>query len=130
MSFFSAYLDASGHPDDEGDHSVLSVGGYAAAIESWIKFDGQWQAVLDSEGIKVFHMTDFVSGCGEFKGWSGKEPEKVERRKKFIASLVGCIESHCVQYFRESLYLRDYEKVNLEFMLEERIGKPYTVCVP
>jgi hypothetical protein len=125
MAMFSAYFDASGHPDNT---DVLTVAGYAAAIENWIKFENEWKEILSSEGVVAFHTTDFVSGLGEFVGWGGKEPEKVERRKRFIQQLMDCTDKLCAKFFRISVYLRDYDRVNAEFKLEEAIGKPYALC--
>ena len=125
MVIFSAYFDASGHPDQT---DVLTVAGYAAAVDSWVRFDREWQGILQAEGVSAFHMTDFASGEREFATWKGKEPEKVERRRRFIEELTRCLQRNCAKFFRESLFIPDYEKVNQEFMLSEAIGLPYAVC--
>ena len=125
MVIFSAYFDASGHPDE---HDVLTVAGYAATVDNWIKFECRWKEVLQSEGVTSFHTTDFVSGGGEFKDWKGKEPEKVGRRRRFVARLMKCVDDHCAKFFRSSLFIPDYNKVNEEFKLSEFLGQPYAVA--
>jgi hypothetical protein len=125
MAIFSAYFDASGHPDQS---DVLTVAGYAAAVENWIKFENEWKKILGGEGVTAFHTTDFVSGQGEFVGWGGKDPEKVERRKRFVQQLMDCTDKLCAKFFRTSVYLRDYNRVNAESKLEEAVGKPYALC--
>jgi hypothetical protein len=125
MVIFSAYFDASGHPDQS---DVLTVAGYAAAVDSWIRFDKEWQGILEPEGVTSFHMTDFVSGKGEFTSWKGKEPEKVERRRHFVEQLTCCLQRNYAKFFRASLFIPDYERVNQEFMLAESIGLPYATC--
>jgi len=125
MVIFSAYFDASGHPDQT---DVLTVAGYAAAVDSWVRFDIEWRAILDCEGVTAFHMTDFASGGGEFATWKGKEPEKVERRRRFVEQLTLCLQRNCPKFFRVSLFIPDYELVNREYALSETIGLPYAVC--
>jgi hypothetical protein len=125
MAIFCAYFDASGHPDET---DVLTVAGYVATVDSWVRFDREWQEILQAEGVSAFHTTEFVSSKGEFATWSGKEPEKVERRRKFVENLMGCVQNNCARFFRASLYIPDYERVDKEFVLSEAIGRPYAVC--
>lgn len=125
MAIFSSYFDASGHPDQS---DVLTVAGYAAAVDSWIRFEREWQEILRLEGISVFHMTDFASSQGEFASWRGREPEKIEKRRKLVEALTFCLQKHCAKFFRISIFLPDYEKVNLKFQLSETIGRPYAAC--
>jgi len=77
----AAYLDASGK--NEG-YSALCVAGLAAPIKKWIRFESQWKAALERQGVQVFHMTDFAASKKEFKGWHGD----TERRGRFIAELL------------------------------------------
>jgi hypothetical protein len=125
MAIFSAYFDASGHPD-QGD--ILTVAGYAATVDSWIRFDVEWKEILASEGVGSFHMTDFASSSGEFASWKGRDPDQVERRRFFIERLTKCLQKHCARFFRVSLFLPDYDLINSEYMLAETIGLPYAVC--
>jgi hypothetical protein len=125
MAIFSAYFDASGHPDNT---DVLTVAGYVGAVDSWVRFDREWQGILEAEGISAFHTTEFVSSQGEFASWKGREPAKTERRRLTVEKLMGCVEKNCARFFRASVYLPDYERVDAAFMLSEQIGRPYAVC--
>jgi len=122
MAMFSAYFDASGHPNQK---SVLTVAGFVSTVQKWSRFDREWNAILKSEGVTFFHMTDFVSNRGEFaKGWRGE----TERRRKFIERLAECLKRNVNKSFRTTVILPDYEKANKSFQIEERLGRPYTLC--
>ena len=122
MAMFSAYFDASGHPSDR---KVLTVAGFVSTVKKWTRFDVEWSAVLNSEGIDSFHMTDFVSSRGKFAiGWKGK----TERRRLFIEKLAGCLKKNVNKSFRMTLLLDGYNKVNSIYRLEETFGRPYTLC--
>lgn len=121
MAMFSAYFDASGHPDQ---HDVLTVAGYAASANSWTQFEKQWDDILKSESVRAFHMTDFASSGGEFVEWKGDS----ERRRTFTEKLAQCINENCQHLFRVSVVISDYRKVNQAFLLAETVGHPYTLC--
>jgi hypothetical protein len=124
MAFFTAYFDASGHSDDPVNR-VMTVAGFVSIIDKWIKFETEWNAILKSEGITLFHMTDFVSSRGEFAvGWRAK----TDRRRIFIERLAACLASNVIKSFRATLVISDYNAVNQEFMIEETLGKPYALC--
>jgi hypothetical protein len=125
MAIFSAYFDASGHPDET---DVLTVAGYVAAVDAWIRFDREWKEILEAEGVSAFHTTEFVSSRGEFVSWRGKGSKKTERRRKFVEKLMSCVQKNCAKFFRASLYIPDFERINKEFLLSETIGRPYAVC--
>lgn len=122
MTMFSAYFDASGHPDQK---SVLTVAGFVSTVKKWSRFDVEWNAILKSEGVTSFHMTDFVSSRREFaKGWKGE----TIRRRKFIERLAECLKHNVNKSFRTTLILPDYDTANRGFQIEERLGRPYTLC--
>lgn len=125
MAIFSAYFDASGHPDEQ---DVLTVAGYVATIDNWIRFEREWKDILKGEGVTAFHTTHFVSSKGEFESWAGKEPPQVDRRRNFVAKLLKCTETSCAKFFRASMFLPDYLRVDAEYRLSEAIGRPYAVC--
>lgn len=84
MAVFSAYFDASGTHSG----SLITVNmGFIASWKKWEKFNRNWQRILDSRGIKVFHATDFFTGNKEFKGW--KESEKWPFVEALIYTLKG-----------------------------------------
>jgi hypothetical protein len=61
--------------DDSGTHQnslITSIGGFVGARQDWASLTVQWsqfmQENLGQHGITCFHMTDCVSGFGEFSG--------------------------------------------------------------
>jgi hypothetical protein len=116
---FSAYFDASGTVDSP----VLTVAGFVSTDKKWARFDAVWSALLKREGIKCFHMTDFVSGKREFShGWN------TERRRALIKDLEKCIQENVNKSFRVAMLVSDYRKVNEAFVLSENYGMPYGIC--
>jgi hypothetical protein len=122
IAMFTAYFDASGHPDRR---SVLTVAGFVSTVKKWTRFDTEWNAILKSEGVKVFHMTDFVSSQGEFAvGWKGE----TDKRRVFIERLVACLKKNVNKAFRATVVLTDYQEANESYQLEEFVGPPYSFC--
>jgi hypothetical protein len=118
---YTAYFDASGHPDE---HKVMTVGGFVSTVKKWGRFDTEWTAILQSEGVTAFHMTDFASSNGEFTAWKGQ----TERRKNFVRRLEACIKRNVNKAFRSSLVIPHYDEVNAIYKLEEAMGRPYAAC--
>jgi len=121
MVLFSAYFDASGTCDSQ----VLTVAGFVSTVNKWMRFEEEWTTILKREGIKVFHMTDFVSSKREFaEGWKGA----TARRRAFISSLASCIQRNVNKSFRSTLVVRDYKTVNAVFNSGNNRGLPYALC--
>lgn len=89
MTVFRTYLDVS---RDEGDSNVYMLAGFISDTERWAAFDVEWRKVLDCYNIPAFHMTDFESGYGDFKGWEPNDP----RRVPLLTALLGVIERNTV----------------------------------
>jgi hypothetical protein len=122
VAMFSAYFDASGHPSNQ---KVLTVAGFVSTVKKWKRFEVEWNAILQLEGINEFHMTDFVSSQGEFaNGWKGEST----RRRNLIESLSACLKKNVNKSFRTTLILSGYEEVNRDYMFEEHFGRPYAFC--
>lgn len=121
MVVFSAYFDASGNKRK----TVLTVVGFVARVKKWDRFNDEWNAILKSEGVSAMHMTDFVSSKGEFISWNGQS----KRRKAFIAALANCIRRNTNKGFGASVVLQDYNSIDQQFTLRERVGQPYTLCM-
>jgi len=118
---YSAYFDASG----TSDSAVITVAGFVSTVKKWERFEKEWNAVLNREGIKVFHMTDFVSSRKDFaKGWRNE----TERRRMFIGDLANCLYRNVNKSFRTTLVVQDFKKVNSRFLLTEHDGTPYSLC--
>jgi hypothetical protein len=121
MAFFTAYFDASG----DKRMRVLAVAGFVATVTQWKRFDEDWKAILDGEGVTAMHMTDCASSQREFALWK----EQSERRWQFVDRLCRCIKRRTYKGFASSVVLSDYEALNDEFKLRETIGQPFTLCM-
>lgn len=122
MAMFSAYFDASGHPDQQ---SVITVAGFVSSVKKWTRFDSEWNAILKSEGVEYFRMSEFASNQGQFShGWR----RATDRRREFITRLAMCLRRNVNKSFRATLIMPDYVQVNQRFLLEEGLGRPYTLC--
>jgi hypothetical protein len=106
------------------------VAGLIAWRGQWETFVPQWRAVLDREGVQVFHMADFVmeercvsaSGCeSPYHGWTR------ERRGKFIYDLVPIIRDNTLFGVGGLLDVRAYNELAPETGRAE-FGHPYHVC--
>lgn len=115
---FIGYFDASGTANTD----VLVMAGYVSDAKKWDRFDHHWKAILDRESVKCFHMTDCVSGQGEYKGWDS------ERRRQFINDLAECARKYTNKRFSASVVINDYNLVDNEYELHEYVGYPYVLC--
>jgi hypothetical protein len=120
MAVFSSYFDASGNKRMK----AMTFAGFVSRVSKWDRFNKQWAKILSEEGVTAFHMTDFASSKGEYMSWKGD----TERRRRFIAKLVDCIKRNTNKGFSSGVYLDDYNEVNRDFQLAEKMGQPYTLC--
>ncbi len=117
MAKLIAYFDESG--TDQGS-PVVVVAGIVASAKQWSKFDQKWRKLVKAAGVSAFHMTDFESSYGEFKGWSS------DRKKEFIISLIEVIRAHARIFFLQGVKKEDFEAVLPEFPEIEK--SPYNFC--
>jgi hypothetical protein len=121
MALCSAYLDASGK---SRGYPAMTVAGYAAPVAKWSRFEKQWRAALDAEGIKIFHATDFAASKGEFKEWKGDRP----RRSRFLSSLIGIIKKSTNKMISIGVEIDAWDNVNQKYQLEETFYSPYALA--
>lgn len=119
--FYAAYFDASGKPSG---YPVLSVGGAVASINKWQRFERDWGKILEREGVKEFHATDFAASQGEYKGWKGDKP----RRSKFLTDLGEVTKKNINKLFMVNVEIEAWNEVNHEYVLEEVFHNPYALC--
>jgi len=123
-AMLKAYLDESGSDDTP----FLLVGGYVSTETRWKKFERAWVEALHSEGLhESFHMVDFETGSGEFRGpeWTSERKDRLFRR------LAQIIARHPILEVSAGVSLGDFNEAI------ERIGKqvnpnlrtPYALCV-
>ena len=106
MIFIAAYFDESGiHLDS----TVIVVAGILATTKQWVRFDRQWRKILAKENIKIFHMTDFLSSQGEFKGWIK------DRKGPFIDKLTDAIRMHSRFYFVHAVRRSEFDAVKVGY---------------
>jgi Protein of unknown function (DUF3800) len=80
LVMLAAYFDES---YSDTPPRTLAVAGYLSSAEQWSRFEGEWQEFLQRYQIQnPFHMTDFMAGRGQFRGWSRQKHDR-------------CIESYC-----------------------------------
>jgi hypothetical protein len=103
---------------------AMAFSGFVSTPKKWDRFTREWNAILAREGVSALHMTDLASSGKEFKSWKGD----TERRRKFISDLAVCIKRHTNKGFSSGIYIDDYNQVNRDFMLAEKIGQPYTLA--
>lgn len=65
----SAYFDETGHSRDE-KQLFNGMAGVLAPADHWGAFEEKWGQTLKAFKIPFFHMKDFASLKGFFKGWS------------------------------------------------------------
>lgn len=102
---FTAYFDASGHPDGT---DVLSVAGFIAHASQWVLFESRWEKVLAKFGVSSLHMKDFAHSTGKYKTWKGDET----KRRAFLSALIRIIQKTARHSFASSLYLPDYRAID------------------
>jgi len=115
---FTAYFDASG----TAGSGILAMAGYVSDTPKWAKFDCIWKEILDREQVRLFHMTDCVSGQGEYQGWAS------HRRRRFINDLADCARKYTNKRFSASVVIEDYKLIDEEYELHEYVGYPYMLC--
>lgn len=114
------YGDASGKEEDP----ILSVGGLVGRTDEWLKFEPEWNAVLNEFGVPYFHMREFAHSVDAYAvGWKGKEA----KRKAFIDGLVKALAPHAAYWMGACVVRADYLKVDAEYELHEYVY-PYTLC--
>ncbi len=61
---YNGYMDETEQsicPEEAGSDQIFGISGYVNTYDGWIEFGKVWQPFLESKGIKVFHMTDFLA---------------------------------------------------------------------
>jgi len=113
MAMFIVYFDASGAPDQG---VALSVAGFVARTEEWIKFEKSWRIVLNAYKVKALHMKEFGPGAGEFARWKDDK----RQRKEFLQDLIGVIAARCANSFVNCVMLEPFREMDKKYRLSER----------
>jgi hypothetical protein len=115
----SGYLDES----KQEDAGIFAIGGYLFDRRRAGKFEKQWRAALDSKNLTRFHMSEFDTRQGEFKGWPERE------RLPFQKRLMKIIQRQCLAEISVALDLRAYEALALPDRVLLGAYSPYTFCL-
>jgi hypothetical protein len=121
MLSYTAYFDLSG---EHSGFPVISVAGAVAPVKKWIRFEHEWNAALNKEGIKEFHATDFAASRGEFKNWENDKP----RRGRFLNVLGEIMRRNTNKFAMASMEMEEWDSVNKDYQLEEKYHSPYAMC--
>jgi hypothetical protein len=62
---YRGWFDESGDQEDPR-HTCASMAGYIGAVESWDRFETEWQGVLDEFQIPYLHMKEFGKPIGPY----------------------------------------------------------------
>jgi hypothetical protein len=117
---YSAYFDASGAKG----FPFITVAGAGSSIEKWIRFEGEWNTVLEAHGVTEFHATDFAASGGEYKEWKG---DKI-RRSGFLRQLIAILEKNTNKLFSVTVDMEGWEAVNAHYCLAEYFFSPYAIA--
>jgi hypothetical protein len=120
IALFRAYFDASG----KKEHRVMTVAGFVSRPEKWDHFQEAWMKLLPL-GMKMFHMTDFVSFQNGWEEWRGDDNR--QRRIKLITDLVDCVKRHTNKGFAQSVRLSDFRRASKRFEIERQFNHPYVL---
>jgi hypothetical protein len=116
MAMFSAYFDCSGAP---GDGTALTVSGAVSSLDKWLKFETEWNAVLDKYGVpKPLHMSEFM-----FQ-WADRPDE----RDVILLALMKVIRKRTRKTFSTCVVLADWRRVNEDYELAESGWQPFPLC--
>lgn len=117
---YAAYFDASG----KKGFPFITVAGAVSPIKKWIRFEGEWNEILERHGVTEFHATDFAASKGEYKEWKGNKI----RRSGFLRQLIAVLKKNTNKLFTVTMDMEAWETVNAHYCLEERFYSPYAMC--
>lgn len=98
--------------DESGTHSgskVLSVAGYIAEKDQWLKFIDEWASALQKAGLppnRPFHAVDFESRRGDFENWP-----RDARMVDFHRELLGIVRRRVRQGFSIALDMNAWDEL-------------------
>jgi hypothetical protein len=118
---FAAYFDASGK---NTGYKFLSVGGASSTQEKWKKFEIEWLAILNREGVTEFHATDFACCEGEYKNWKGDKG----RRSHFLRDLIAVAKKYTHKLFTVTVEMVEWQAANELYPIEEHFHSPYALA--
>lgn len=116
----TAYLDDSGsYPAN----TYVAIAGAIGPEVEWAHLTIEWQQVIQSKGVRVFHRSDCQALEGEFKGWTASD------RDSLVEQLIDLFLAHR-QLWGIGAFVsrRDYHEY-VPYELRKAVGKPYLMCL-
>ena len=92
---------------DERRKVILTVAGLMAPTANWDRLTDRWKRAICAAGIKVFHAADCQAAQGEFRGWSEKRIECLQRA---LVDLVITQDSDILAY-SSAVNMAAYDKI-------------------
>jgi len=117
---FTAYHDAAGGQD----HGFIVVSGWLSSLTKWDRFECDWRLLLAKHDVTHFHMKQFVTSDGPFKGWEGNDG----KRTIFLKDAVDIIKSHVEYGMACFVEYAVFDKINKDFHLDRWLGVPYSLA--
>jgi hypothetical protein len=128
LAHFTAYFDASGHPDHKNPNlpPAFFVSGFVASVEKWLKFERKWLSLLaEYEIAPPFHMKDFEAGVGQYAPWKDDKP----RRDEFRGKAIDVIRLNTNKPMSVGLVLPDFYRWFQEYEIPDTLPRePYVWC--
>jgi hypothetical protein len=82
----TAYCDETGFAKDPSQKFV-GMAGFVAPSEAWESLEHKWKFILKEFKVPYFHMKEYASSVGVFKGWKDNE----KKRQAIFSSLIKTI---------------------------------------
>lgn len=99
----------NGFFDESGTHDgseIIAVGGLIGTYDGWSRWELEWDQILKSRGVKVFHFSEFMARKGEFQNdWSDEE------RNEFMGRLCLTVSDNISVAVVTSVFKDNYEAV-------------------
>jgi hypothetical protein len=119
MAIYTGYFDESGHETAE----LFVFGGVVLDVENPTKFEEDWLTAISP--LTYLHTSAFYGGHDDFTKWN----DLGWKWKRDLLQRASCvIAKHSFQTFSIALDMDSYNRVNKELILNEAIGKPYSLC--
>lgn len=126
MAMFTAYFDASGHPDDKGKAKSLWVAGFVSTVQKWAKLEHAWPMLLKEYDIpSPLHMTDFIARQGRYRKWKGNKAAQED----FRCAAARILKLHIHKPFAAGVVIPDLRRMFDEYDVPETEPRqPYAWC--
>jgi hypothetical protein len=122
LAMLEAYFDESG---TEGEATIAAIAGYVASAEEWRNIEKPWQCklnLLSEWSVKTFHMTDCISGTGEYE----RVPFHIRKAHLSGQSLI--LRNAEIQPIWSWIIVEDWHDVITDKAFLARFPKPLDLC--